>query len=70
MEWFHFHANLYIKYIEVYKKLEDCYDQTVQPQKRTLLREMLENTMVRVIEEKIYLVRYNTGNTALPGEKP
>jgi hypothetical protein len=30
-EWFHLHANLYIKYVEVYKKLEDCYDQIVHP---------------------------------------
>jgi hypothetical protein len=25
-EWFQHYALLYIKYIEVYKKLEDCYD--------------------------------------------
>ena len=30
-EWFHFWATLYIKYIDIYKKLEDSYDQLVHP---------------------------------------
>lgn len=30
-EWFHYYATLYIKYIEIYKKLEDCFDQMVHP---------------------------------------
>ena len=51
---------LYIKYIEVYKKLEDSYDQMVHPQKRILLKEMLENTMVRLTEVKHELIKYNT----------
>ncbi len=59
-DWFHHYSILYIKYIEVYKKLEDCYDQMVHPQKRILLKEMLENTMVRLVEVKYELVKYNT----------
>jgi hypothetical protein len=51
-EWFHFYANLYIKYIDIFRKLEDCYDQIVHPQKRLLLKEMLENCMVRLYESK------------------
>ena len=30
-EIFQYLASLYIKYIEIYRKLEDCYDQIVQP---------------------------------------
>ncbi len=26
VEWFQHYSLLYIKYIEVYRKLEDCYD--------------------------------------------
>ena len=27
-------GKLYVKYIHIYKKLEECYDQIVHPQKR------------------------------------
>jgi hypothetical protein len=44
----------------VYQRLEDCYDQLVHPQKRQLLRQMLDNSMVRMCEVKQNLVRYST----------
>ena len=52
VEWFQFYGTLYIKYIEIYRKLEDCYDQLTHPQKRQLLKEMLTNTMIRMCEIK------------------
>lgn len=52
-EMFEFNANLYINYIETYKKLEDVYDQLLHPQKRVLLRKMLDNTIKRILELKI-----------------
>lgn len=55
-EWFHFWATLYIKYIDIYKKLEECYDQLVHPQKRVLLKEMLENVIVRMCETKAVIL--------------
>ena len=51
-EWYQFYANLYIKYIACYKKLEDTYDQMLQPQKKKLVKQMLENVMVRLCEIK------------------
>lgn len=30
-EWFDFYAQLYLRYIETYKKLEDVYDQILHP---------------------------------------
>ena len=51
-EWFGFYANLYIKYISCYKKLEDTYDQMLHPQKKKLVKQMLENVMVRLCEIK------------------
>ena len=48
-EWMKFYSHLYIKYVQCYKILEDCYDQIIHPQKRVLLKEMLESTMLRVV---------------------
>ena len=31
---FKHYALLYVKYMQIYKKLEDCYDQMIHPQKR------------------------------------
>jgi hypothetical protein len=45
-------AVLYIRYIGIFKKLEDAYDQIIHPQKRRLLRKVLEAVMTRLIEVK------------------
>jgi len=63
-EWFGFYANLYIKYISCYKKLEDTYDQMLHPQKKKLVKQMLENVMVRLCEIKNELVFNNIGHKA------
>lgn len=33
---------LYVKYISLVKNLDECYDQIVQPQKRPMLRKLLD----------------------------
>lgn len=58
-EWFVIYANLYFRYISAYKKLEDCYDQMLHPQKRKLVKNMLENTMVRLCEIKNVSIEYS-----------
>ena len=50
---------LYIKYIEIYRKLEESYDQIVHPQKRIFIKKALESTICRICEIKKYLVFYN-----------
>ena len=50
---------LYIKYIEIYRKLEECYDQIVHPQKRIFIKKVLESTICRICELKKYLTFYN-----------
>jgi hypothetical protein len=67
-EWFRFYAHLYVKYVHCYKILEDCYDQMVHPQKRMLLKDMLESTMLRVVELKLNLIRYNTHTNSVRSE--
>jgi hypothetical protein len=52
-------ACLYIKYIDIYRKLEDCYDQIVHPQKRIFIKKVIESTMVRICEMKKDLVLFN-----------
>ena len=51
-EWFQYYAHLYLKYIDVYKKLEDIYDQMLHPQKKIIIKDMLENSLVRLCEIK------------------
>jgi hypothetical protein len=50
---------LYIKYIEIYRKLEECYDQMVHPQKRIFIKKTLESTIIRICETKKKMVEVN-----------
>lgn len=47
---------LYVKYILAANRLEEIYDQMVQPQKRLLVRKLLDGSLGRVIELKQDLV--------------
>ena len=38
---------MYINYVLIFRKLEECYDQVVHPQKRRLIRHILDGTMGR-----------------------
>ncbi|XP_050294675.1 dynein regulatory complex protein 11 [Anthonomus grandis grandis] len=49
-------ATLYLRYIVIANKLANCVDQMVQPQKRILLRKLLEATLGRILELKTDLV--------------
>jgi hypothetical protein len=45
-------ASLYIRYIEIYRKIEECYDQMVHPQKRLFIKKILECAILRICEMK------------------
>lgn len=47
---------LYVKYIVAANQLEEIYDQMLQPQKRILIRKLLDSCLGRVIELKHDLV--------------
>lgn len=47
---------LYVRYILTCNKLERCYDQMIQPQKRLLIKRLLDATLGRVLELKHQLV--------------
>uniref|UniRef100_A0A670J961 IQ motif containing with AAA domain 1 like n=1 Tax=Podarcis muralis TaxID=64176 RepID=A0A670J961_PODMU len=54
--FFHTVATLYLRYIQTARRLEVCYDQMVQPQKRLVLRPLLEGVLGRILELKQELV--------------
>lgn len=56
-------ACLYIKYLQIFRKLESCYDCMIHPQKRLHVRNILELVIKRVIELKHDLVRWNPPNS-------
>ena len=56
---------LYIKYIDVYRKLEECYDQCVHPQKRTYIKKVLECTICRICELKYKITQFNPRKKSL-----
>ncbi|CAK0838676.1 unnamed protein product, partial [Prorocentrum cordatum] len=56
---FQHHALLYIKYLQIYKKLEDCHDQMVHPQKRRSIKKVLKSTIIRILELKAQLINFN-----------
>lgn len=58
-------ACLYIKYIQIYKKLEGCYDGMIHPQKRIHVKSVLELVIRRIIELKADLVKWNPPNSYL-----
>ncbi|XP_034937437.1 dynein regulatory complex protein 11 [Chelonus insularis] len=49
-------SELYVRYIIICNKLEQCYDQMIQPQKRLILRKLLDSTLGRILELKHELV--------------
>lgn len=51
-----------------YQKLENSYDQMVHPQKRNLMKGMLENTIIRMCEVKQNLVKYSTHSNFIQSE--
>ena len=49
-------ATMYIKYIQIFRRLEECYDQVLHPQKRRVLRHVLDGVCGRVLELKTEMV--------------
>ena len=55
-------ACLYIKYMQIFERLERCYDSMVHPQKRLDVKMSLDLVIRRVIELKHLLVKWNPPN--------
>ncbi|KAB5567105.1 hypothetical protein PHYPO_G00228940 [Pangasianodon hypophthalmus] len=49
-------ATLYVRYVRIFRELEEAYDQIIQPQKRRLIRDVLDGVIGRVLELKNEMV--------------
>ncbi|XP_074120517.1 dynein regulatory complex protein 11 isoform X2 [Sminthopsis crassicaudata] len=49
-------ATFYVKYVQIFRNLENVYDQMVHPQKRILIRQVLDAVMGRILELKNEMV--------------
>lgn len=49
-------AMLYVRYVQILRKLEEVYDQLVHPQKRMDIRAILDSVMGRIMELKNEMV--------------
>lgn len=49
-------ATLYVRYVQIFRHLEEAYDQSVHPQKRRVIRQVLEGVMGRILEIKNEMV--------------
>ncbi|XP_053481922.1 dynein regulatory complex protein 11 isoform X2 [Ictalurus furcatus] len=49
-------VTLYVRYVRIFRQLEEVYDQNIHPQKRRLIRVVLDGVMGRVIELKNEMV--------------
>ena len=47
------------------KELEDCYENMIQPQKKLLLKDMLDCVLVRILEIRKELILFNTNTNFL-----
>lgn len=50
-------ASFYIKYVQIFRNLEAAYDQIVHPQKRLIIRQVLDGVMGRILELKNEMVQ-------------
>ncbi|XP_054846965.1 IQ and AAA domain-containing protein 1-like [Eublepharis macularius] len=55
--FFHGLATLFLRYVQIARRLEACHDQGVQPQKRPVLRRLLDGVLGRLLELKEELVQ-------------
>ncbi|GBG24916.1 26S proteasome regulatory subunit 6B-like [Hondaea fermentalgiana] len=61
-------ASLYVKYLEIFRTLEGCFDGIVQPQKRVDIKLVLELVMSRIVELKALLIKWNPAHPSLVAE--
>ena len=63
-------ACLYIRYLQIFQKLDACYDNMVHPQKREDVLLVLEQVMQRVVELKHLLVKWSPPRADLQPPPP
>ncbi|XP_046405382.1 dynein regulatory complex protein 11-like [Ischnura elegans] len=65
---------IYLQYIRAVNKLDECFDQIVQPQKRILIRSVMDSCLCRILELKHNIVEIDMSDftyiDCLDGEYP
>ena len=67
-EWFKFYTHIYISYLEVFRTIENCYENSTHPQKRVFMKDMLVQIMQRFLEIKRDLVSFNVATPIVNSE--
>ncbi|GAB5357567.1 hypothetical protein AAMO2058_000385300 [Amorphochlora amoebiformis] len=62
--WQHY-STLYIRYIQIFRELEGCYDQMVHPQKRQDVKAALRSVMARLLLLREQLKTFGFGGSKL-----
>ena len=68
LEAFRHWGNLYIRYVQILKNIESCYDTIVHPQKRLDIKLAMEACLVRIVELHGLLVKWNPMHPSLKEE--
>ena len=58
-DWLNYIFNMYVRYIDISKRVEDCYDQTVYPQMRNIIEKFLKNILCRIVQLKKEFLAFN-----------
>nr|WCZ58278.1 dynein regulatory complex protein 11 [Paratrimastix eleionoma] len=54
---YRYYAVQYIRYLQIYRNLEEVYDQMLHPQKRLDIKPLLQSVMGRILELKQFLLK-------------
>lgn len=64
-ELFNHFSLLYVLYLDIYKDLEVCLENSNNPQKKLLLKDIVMNVLLRILEIKRDLIEFNTDTNAI-----
>lgn len=63
MQAFNHFSQLYVRYLHVYKVLEECYESIINPQLRPPIKSILELIILRILELQKELATWNPPNS-------
>lgn len=61
---------LYVRYLQIYQKLERVYEGTVHPQKRIDARNVIETVLSRLVQLRHLLVKWHPLNPGVAAATP
>lgn len=70
VEAFNHYAALYVRYVQILRDLDAVHNGMKHPQKRVLVRRVMEMVMARIVQLKHELVKWNPPNPGLPKDRP